>query len=544
MKLSEILKSEMSSSAVISPNPPPKQPPPAVPSSLPPSPVPAPKAPIFTSQDVAAAIERAVTEARLKFEEDFKKEIQKIQVEAQQVREEQLREEEKKSFVRTETMKKEKQQLAAQFEALQRENESLKTVGHVLENAKKEISEMRSKMAEEFQKKIAAMELDHQRKEDVLPAPMATPAVPVEPTVSIPKPIIPPPISVISETEEAPVIFNPARAEKARDLYQTLLASTQNFFEKARQNEINTQSLTPVIARFIEQIDLHDDLISVVAEPYTLQQVFSYHAVNSCILAIVLGTDLKLGPEEMRDLGIAALLYDMGLLKNHENLDCPRNLPGQVQSDVSKHPEESAALLRGHISEAALTAIEQHHELMNGKGYPKGIPGEDILFLARIISIVDSFEAMIHERPYRQKPLEINQAVKEMIETERGLYDRDVMKALLARVGLYPIRSLVELSNKQVARVLRQNRLFPLSPVVQIEFDESGLRLARPIFLDLSKNQLIHIIGPVKSTPSYAREQVQKRVVKQKPVNAFQEALPLLIMAAVLVLLVYLIVKI
>lgn len=540
MRLSEILKSDSTTiSAPLSPRP-------AAPPAPPPPP-PAGKGPV-PLQDLAAVIERTVAEARQQLEKDFQTRLEKIQEEARQTREEQLREEEKKSLARTEALKKEKQQVLEQLEEMRRENESLKTTTQSLESAKREISETHAKLAEEFQKKIAELEIERQRQHQK-PPPVSTPVPPPPPPPPKPQPILAPSLIPWVAAEPPPkVVFNPATLVKARDLYQHLLAGALTFFERARQNDRQPGLLAKTMARFIEETDLHEDLIGVIAEPYPVEQAFIYHAVNCCVMALILGNDLKLSFEELRDLGMAALTHDLGLLDVQEGLNYPQQLPDSMRHEILKHPENGAKLLTGHVSETVLTAIEQHQELMNGKGYPKGLKEDEIHLFARIISIVDSFEAMVHERPYRQKPMEINQAVKEMIETERGLYDRDVMKALLARVGLYPIKSLVELSNKQVARVLRQNRQFPLSPIVQIEFDENGTKVSAPSVIDLSKNQLMHIIGSVTSKPSYTQERIvekkHKLVKKRRRFNVLWEMLPLVFMAGILVLLVYLIVKI
>ena len=76
--------------------------------------------------------------------------------------------------------------------------------------------------------------------------------------------------------------------------------------------------------------------------------------------------------------------------------------------------------------------------------------------------------------------MDVSSAMKEMVENGRGVYDREVFKALMSRVGLYPVMALVELSNRQIARVIKQNRKFPLSPIVRVEFDESGEKLNEP----------------------------------------------------------------
>jgi HD-GYP domain-containing protein (c-di-GMP phosphodiesterase class II) len=533
MRLSDILKSEMTTSAPIAPKKPAAPVPPSKSSTLKPAP---------TAPDMNAAIERAVAETRKRLEQDFQRQLDTIREESRRLTEEKVHEEEQRSFLRNEALKKEKLQLAAQIEQMRLENEALKFSGKNLDVVQKEIAEARAKLAEEFQKKIAELEMQRQHKEEPKSVPQPMPQPPMIPVV-IPADAY---VSVKKVERElsAKAAFDPVVTAKARQLYLKLMTSTQTFFDRARRQEIKVESLMTELDAFIQNEGLHDDLIALISEPYTQEQAFVSHGVNCCIFAIILGNDLKLSYDELRVIGIAALLHDIGLLNCYENLDYPRQLPAQIKEEILKHPEKGAEILTPHLSEAAITSILQHQELMNGKGYPKGLKGDDIHFFSRILSIVDAFEAMIHERPYRRKALEISQAVKEMIETERGLYDRDIMKALLARVGLYPVKSLVELSNRQIARVMRQNRQFPLSPIIQVEFDENGLKLAHPQILDLSKNQLIHVTGPVKPQVTQIRDRAEKPASKAKKTNVFMEVIPLLLMAGILLLLVYLIVKI
>jgi hypothetical protein len=258
--------------------------------------------------------------------------------------------------------------------------------------------------------------------------------------------------------------------------------------------------------------------------------------------------DLGIPEADLQDLSISSFLHDVGLVAIQENLDYPKHLTNEIKKEVMRHPERSAALLAGAVSETVQQALLQHHELPSGRGYPMGLEADKIHLFAKIINAVDSFEAMTHERPYRRRPFDVSQAVKEMVEKERGLYDRDVMKALLNCVGLYPVQSLVELSNKQVARILRQNRLFPLSPVVQIEFDEEGNKLKQMQVLDLMKSPLVHIIGPLHAVPSISKERLEKHHHrsdrKAKTVTFMGDLIPFVIITTILLLLIFFVLKV
>jgi hypothetical protein len=107
----------------------------------------------------------------------------------------------------------------------------------------------------------------------------------------------------------------------------------------------------------------------------------------------------------------------------------------------------------------------------------------------------------------------------------------------------------VELSNKQIARVIRQNRQFPLSPLVQVEFDEDGNKMKSFPMIDLTKNQLIHILGPLNPIASVSKERLERhqriseRLRPQKAVSLW-EYVPFVMVSLAIALLIYLILKI
>ena len=143
----------------------------------------------------------------------------------------------------------------------------------------------------------------------------------------------------------------------------------------------------------------------------------------------------------------------------------------------------------------------------------------------------------------------MRKAMKQLIEAPKGTYDKSVLKALMVRIGLYPVMTYVELSNKQIARVIRQNRQFPLSPTIRVEFDEAGAKLKQPHVIDLNETQFIHIAGPVKKEihvqpqPSHfaAKEPAEIQVDKYEVIR---NVLPIALILSILLLLLYIVIKI
>ncbi len=413
-------------------------------------------------------------------------------------------------------------------------------------------SQPESQVREELAKAQRTIEaLNEKNKErpaapvEVSPMIEQPPAKSPEPVYKEPAALPPAPIKLPPKVE----VWNENLEMVSRQLYQELQQAGEKVFEQVTKGtQLNLSELSGVLSKMIDwALQGNEDLVGLFVEAYPDTHIFPYHAANSAILATVMGIDSGVKGDALHELAMAAYLHDIGLVNIRENLDYPKQLTPDMQNEVLKHPQKGASLLEGVVSEAVITAILHHHESPNGKGYPQSLQADEIHLFGKIIQAVDAFEAMTHDRPYRKRPMEATEAIKEMAES-RGVYDRDVLKVLMSRVGLYPVRSLVELSNKQIARVIRQNRQFPLSPVVRVEFNEDGGKTLNPPIIDLSKNQLIHIQGSVGSGAPYAKEKAEhhQHVAKQETENTnwFRASIPFILMVTVILLLVFLIMKI
>lgn len=367
------------------------------------------------------------------------------------------------------------------------------------------------------------------------------------------------PIEKIDETiPEVALQADPQAEALAISLRDQLVAIGEPLFAQSAQGRIpDLDPLKEILNSFLDLIQKRDlESMRLALEPYPVDNHFTYHAVNTAVLALILALEFSFSREEMMDLGLAAFLHDMGLVKVREDLNYPKKLTPQLEKEILDHPLKGAEMLKDILSTTALEAIMHHHEIGNGKGYPKGLMDQDIHIFAKIIHVIDSFEALIHERPYRKKPLEVNDAMKQLIDTGRGIYDRLVLKSLMVRVGLYPVMSYVELSNKQVGRVVRQNRQYPLSPVIQIEYDENGKKLRRTSLVDLSQSQFIHVSGPVKKETQAEGSYTASRFASTQPASTaesekkkvssefMQHVISILLILTVILILVYVVIKI
>lgn len=506
-------------------------------------------------KDFSREIETAKKEVEDRLHREFLGKIESMQTEFMRLMESRILEEQKRSEERMKGLEKQRDDTRRQLEDFQKENQTLREVSISLDSEKRQILEAKEKTQQDLQKKI--WDLDEQLKQKEVPAektPELRPAeTPIRQEAPPPAPLIEPPLY---QKEDAAPLIIPQLPEMVidsgiRTRYVALAQAAEKVFERAAEKQpMELSAAERAVSDMVDSTLVEDaDFINIVMEPYPAAPHYIYHAANCAVLSALLGMDLHMKKEQLKDLALSALLHDVGLINIRESLDYPGQLTKDTKAEVLKHPQRGAAMLEGVVNEEILKAIHQHHEICNGTGYPEGLAGENIHLYARIISVADSFEAMTHERPYRSKPFDVSHAIKEMVEKGRGLYDRDVMKALLSRIGLYPVNSLVELSNKQIARVIRQNRQFPLSPLVQVEFDEDGNKMKSFPMIELTKNQLIHILGPLNPVASVSKERLERhqriseRLRPQKAVSLW-EYLPFVLVSLAIALLIYLILKI
>lgn len=191
------------------------------------------------------------------------------------------------------------------------------------------------------------------------------------------------------------------------------------------------------------------------------------HSVDVATMSMIIAKKQGLKQEDVYNIGIAGLLHDMGKSKIPlEILNKPGKLNDEEFAIMKKHPILGYEILKekNEFSQAISLAVLQHHEKMNGKGYPMGVSSDKIIHYAKILSVADVYDALVTERPYK-KAFSQRTAV-EMIMSMTEELDITAMKSFLASVILYPVDSTVQLSNGERARVVKNNSTTALRPTV------------------------------------------------------------------------------
>ncbi|MBE7415201.1 MAG: HD-GYP domain-containing protein [Deltaproteobacteria bacterium] len=221
------------------------------------------------------------------------------------------------------------------------------------------------------------------------------------------------------------------------------------------------------------------------------------HSLNTCILSIAVGRGLGFSREKLLDLGMAAVLHDVGKLLLPEGLlKKPGRFTEAEFAEMQRHSRLGADLLTRTegIKQSAVVAALQHHERVDGKGYPEGLSGTRIHEFGRIVCIADSYNAMTSGRPYR-KSFGPHEALQLMTFEKNSVYDAGLLQSLIRCIGIYPVGSAVELNSGEVAIVRSINRNNLLKPDVLVVLNKNGQSLAPPVEAALSERKDLCIKG-------------------------------------------------
>lgn len=194
------------------------------------------------------------------------------------------------------------------------------------------------------------------------------------------------------------------------------------------------------------------------------------HAVNCCALATAFGRQLGMPESTLVDIAAGAMLMDIGmtvvpaaLLQQEATLD------DADWSCIRGHVGQGEALYRasGMDNGAVEAVLLHHHERHDGSGYPQSLSGDEIPLYARIAAIVDSYDAMITSRPYREA-LSRHDALQQLYRDRGRLYQEELVEQFMQCLGVYPVGSLVELNSGEVAIVMGQNPTRRLRPSLML----------------------------------------------------------------------------
>ena len=239
------------------------------------------------------------------------------------------------------------------------------------------------------------------------------------------------------------------KEERAKEFYNSFLTYTESlFFGLAAGNELDFQTIQKMIKTTCEFVQM--DRNSIVCVMHTAGQHENQHvshSVRSSIIAIIIGTYLKLPIQQLIELGVAGLLCNIGVLNLSGRIYTSAPDLLKTATDLEKkllyfHPIYAYSILRSFkFPLSVCEAVLQHHELEDGSGYPKQLKGKKIGLYGKILVVAEFYEAFLMERT-KHGYGGIMQILK-----NGGSFDVSVIRALVNSIFIYPDGIYVLLSN-------------------------------------------------------------------------------------------------
>ncbi|MBV7274993.1 HD-GYP domain-containing protein [Clostridiaceae bacterium UIB06] len=197
------------------------------------------------------------------------------------------------------------------------------------------------------------------------------------------------------------------------------------------------------------------------------------HSLDTCIMAAFLGISSRFNGWDIRELGIGAILHDIGKTQVPiKILNKKGRLSEEEFNEIKKHAVYGAEMLKKNLSMSSsiIKIVEQHHERIDGKGYPYGLSGNQISKYAKIVCICDVYDAISNDRCYRQK-FNPNDAYELILSGSGTNFDEEFVKGFKNTFAIFPLGCCVKLSNGEEGYIIRQNKGFPDRPVIRILYD-------------------------------------------------------------------------
>ncbi len=247
--------------------------------------------------------------------------------------------------------------------------------------------------------------------------------------------------------------------------------------------------VSKVVGDMVDSIFRNRDALASLTRIKGYDEYTFVHSVNVCALCVTLGRHLDLDPEQLRQLGIGAMLHDTGKMKVPiEILNKPGKLTDREFLEMKKHPIYSAEIMsrtEGIPDEAKTVAI-QHHERYQGNGYPYGLKGEEIGLFSQLTSIIDVYDAITSNRCY-SKALPAYEGIKKLYEWGKTDFNLPFVERFIQCLGIYPLGTVVQLDSSEIGVVMSINHEMILRPQVIMLYKDEIRRYPSPVVADLSE---------------------------------------------------------
>ena len=310
-------------------------------------------------------------------------------------------------------------------------------------------------------------------------------------------------LGVSCESNEADIIlevvWSLSEDNPLSPLYNNAIKKFDLILERIYNHEkVAIKEIEKISASIMDMVEKNSlNSVRLVLNNSVYTKLHAKASVTTALLAITIGIHMELPRHRLFNLCSGALLHDVGMQRIPQDiLEHQRALLKEEMDTLKVHPRHSYHIIKEmHMKEDVAQIALQHHENWDGGGYPSKLQGNDIILEARILAVVDSFDAMINDRPWR-KSFVGYEAMRSILSDNQRRFDPAVVKSFIQAMGLYPVGSLVLLSDGSVGQVISTNADAQLRPKLHIIIGHNGeeYTLDRAPVVDLLEKKSLYIV--------------------------------------------------
>ncbi len=275
----------------------------------------------------------------------------------------------------------------------------------------------------------------------------------------------------------------------AKEVFDTSVCIVSSTIEAVKDGKsINPEYFRQAASAISRSVLRNKDALTWLGKFRSINSYLYEHSVNSAVLMGIFSHACGLSSSQVEQCITGALLHDLGEAEVDPEL-FERNGPltDDEYAQIKQHVFFGQNLVQGveNVEDIAVRIIEEHHERVDGSGYPIGLKGNDISVFGRMFAIVDTYDAVTNNRTYKEA-VPSSVGMRTLLESSGTHYDESLVHQFIKCMGIYPTGSLVRLSNDLMAVVIAQIPGFPLKPLVRLMYNLKSNAYIEPRLLDLS----------------------------------------------------------
>ena len=300
------------------------------------------------------------------------------------------------------------------------------------------------------------------------------------------------PLPPVTEEQPPRASNTQEQAAAAQETYREAACSMERMFEELeagvvpRPDTLRTV-VTTVLARVLDNGASMLSLLSL-QQMKRFDRTLASHALDVCTLSLIVAHDYGLSERDLEALGAGALLHDIGYVRLPRNLyRRSHDITEQERTIMQQHSALGLAILRDakEDRDAVVRVVAEHHERIDGSGFPHKLKGDSLSVLAQVAGLVDDYDGMVSRRGGRPGML-LHDAIRQLFRLgDTGQYAKELIQSMISTLGVYPIGSLVQMNTGEQAVVVEMNRSQRLKPIVKLIAGPQGGSYLTPIRVDL-----------------------------------------------------------